>query len=202
MSDHITEWLNPYLDRELKGSQLRQVEAHLAQCRECSSELASLRRLSSLLQQAPAPEFTPAGRFAAQVNLRLPNRPAASSGKRILELGWWMVPVGLLAAWVFLSTSVAANDMLSLANRLGLLNSLSGWLAFGSANSPEWSAMLGQMGLLGGAELNWAELTETLTRTALPHMGLQVSIALLYLAWIATWWTRRTAPEHKQLVDA
>ena len=37
--------------------------------------------------------------------------------------------------------------------------------------------------------------TETFTRTSLPQISLQVSIALLYLSWIAIWWARRRASE-------
>ena len=54
MSNHVTEWLNAYLDAELHGSQLQHVEAHLAECQACQSELESLERLSGLLQESPA----------------------------------------------------------------------------------------------------------------------------------------------------
>ena len=73
MSKHITEWLNAYLDGELNGRRLHHVEAHLAECEACRTELESLERLSGLLHEVPAPEFTSPERFAAQVNLRLPS---------------------------------------------------------------------------------------------------------------------------------
>ena len=82
MSKHVTEWLNAYLDGELNGSQLQQVEAHLAECEACQAELESLERLSSLLHEVPAPEFTSPERFAAQVNLRLPHRRTVNSRKQ------------------------------------------------------------------------------------------------------------------------
>ncbi|MGE5644024.1 MAG: hypothetical protein ACM3Y8_13520, partial [Byssovorax cruenta] len=64
-----------------------------------------------------------------------------------------------------------------------------------------WSATLGQYGLLSGNTLNWAEATEVFTRTSLPQISLQASIALLYLSWIAIWWTRRTRREHGPLLE-
>jgi hypothetical protein len=191
MSKHVTEWLNAYLDGELKDSQLHGIEAHLMECQACQTELQSLERLSSLLHEVPIPAFTPPEKFAAQVSLRLPHQRTPVPGKKILEIGWWMIPVGLLGAWVFISTSVFVNDLLSVANNLGLLTSISNWLVFGPANSSYWSATLGQVGILSGNGLDWATTTEIFTRTSLPQITLHVSIALLYLSWIAIWWARR-----------
>ena len=201
MSKHITEWLNAYLDGELHGSRLHDVEAHLAECESCQAELTSLERISSLLHEVPAPEFTSPARFAAQVNLRLPHQKATSSGKKILEIGWWMIPVGLLAAWVFISTAVVVNDMLSVTSNVGLLSNVSSWMMFGGSNMADWSATLGQFGILSGNSLSWAETTEAITRTSLPVISLQVSIALLYLSWIAIWWARRTRQWPGQLLE-
>jgi anti-sigma factor RsiW len=50
MSNHVTEWLNAYLDGELHGSRLYHVEEHLAACEFCQAELESLDHLSALLQ--------------------------------------------------------------------------------------------------------------------------------------------------------
>jgi hypothetical protein len=60
------------------------------------------------------------------------------------------------------------------------------------------SATLGQLGLLSGNSLNWAETTEIFTRLSLPQIGLQISIALLYLSWIAIWWARHTRHQHQE----
>ena len=51
MSEHVTEWLNAYLDGELHGARLRQVENHLAECAECRAELDECAELSALLQR-------------------------------------------------------------------------------------------------------------------------------------------------------
>src|SRR6266498_1420787 len=148
MSNHVTEWLNAYLDGELNSSRLEHVEAHLAECQVCQADLESLRRLSGLLHEVPLPEFTSPERFATQVNLRLPDKQTASPEKKLLEIGWWMIPVGLLGTWIFISTSFFVNDLLSTANSLGLLTSLSNWLVFGSASQAYWTSTLGQFGVL------------------------------------------------------
>ncbi len=201
MSKHVTEWLNAYLDSELKDSQLRQVEAHLVECQACRDELESLARLSSLLHEVPAPEFTPPERFAARVNLRLSQRRMPAPRNKVLEIGWWMVPVGLLGAWVFIGTTSLVSDLLSVANSLGLMTGFSNWLVFGPTTETYWSATLGQVGVLNGNSLGWVASIEGLTRTSLPQITVYVSIAFLYLSWMAIWWARRRRQEHGQLLE-
>jgi len=198
MSTHVSEWLNAYHDGELHGTQLHRVEVHLAECGICQAELESLESLSSVLHEVPAPEFTAPERFAAQINLRLPHEQTKVSRKQILEIGWWMIPVGLLGAWVFIATSTVLSDILYTAHNLGLLSGISNWLSLGSSNAVYLSSTLGQAGLLSGNSLNWAEATETFTRMSLPQISLQVSIALLYLSWIAIWWARHTRHQRQQ----
>jgi hypothetical protein len=197
MSKHVTDWLNAYLDGELHGNRLHQVEEHLAECESCRVEFEALKGISGLLHAGPAPEFMSAERLAARVNLLLPQRRDTTPGRKILEAGWWMIPVGLLATWVFVSTAFFMSDMLSAANNLGLLNNVSDWMVFGSANAAYWSSTLGRFGVLSGNSLSWTESIEALTRTSLPQISLQISIALLYLSWIAIWWARRMRHERQ-----
>ena len=201
MSNHVTEWLNAYFDGELSGKRLHQVEDHLAECEACQAELDSLQILSELLQEVPVPEFTQAERFAAQVSLRTPHKQSIISRKQISEFGWWMIPVGLLASWIFISTAFALGDILLAAGHLGVLSGVSDWLSPGVSNDVYVSTSIGQMGLLSGSSLDWAEAAETFTRISLPQSILQVSIALLYLSWIAIWWARHTSQEHGQLLE-
>ena len=191
MSNHVTEQLNAYMDGELKGKQFHQVEEHLAECEVCQAELESLQGLSALLQEVPTAEFTPNERFVTQVNLLLPERRTATTRNRILEVGWWMIPVGLLAAWIFLSTSSLLSNVISVADNFGLLDSTTAFIA-DSPESATWTSRLGQVGVLKGESLQWAETTENFTRNVLPQFIWQVSIALMYLTWIAIWWTRQT----------
>jgi hypothetical protein len=192
MSNHVTEWLNAYVDGELKGRRLHEVEEHLAECEACQAELESLQGLSAMLQEVPAAEFTSNERFVAQVNLRLPQRRVATTRLRLLEAGWWMAPVGLLLIWIFISTTVLISDMVTTANNFGLLDSASALLVSNSSSDAYWTSTLGQFGLLEGDSLGWAESTESFTRNVLPQFIWQVSIALLYLTWIAIWWARQT----------
>src|SRR5215510_7884739 len=122
MFEHVNEWLNAYLDGELHGSRLHQVEKHLAECKTCQAEFESLQGLSGLLREVPTPKFTSPERFAAQVNLLLPKKTVAAPRGRLLEAGWWMIPVGLLAAWIFLSTASIVSNMISAATNFGLLD--------------------------------------------------------------------------------
>jgi anti-sigma factor RsiW len=198
MPEHVHEWLNAYVDGELKGSQLQSVETHLVDCQSCQADLESLERLSIVLHEVPAPAFTPAERFAAQLNLRLPQARPVISRKRMLEVGWWMIPVGLVAAWVFISTTVLVNDLLSAAHIVGLLSSISDWVVFSPATQANWSATLGQFGILSGNHFNWAATTEAFTKTYLPQISLHVSIALLYLSWLAIGWARYRRDQRQQ----
>jgi predicted anti-sigma-YlaC factor YlaD len=201
MSKHMTEWLNAYLDGELRGARLQHVETHLAECSECRLELESLQKLSSLLHEVPTPEFTPSERFATEVNLLLPHKRVITSRRKVVEIGWWMVPVGLLTIWIFIGTSFLVTDILAAVNGLGLVPGISDWLVFGPLNGPTWSAALGQLGILRGDSLDWALSTEILTRTSLLQVTLEVSIALLYLSWIAIWWARRRRTGYGQLLE-
>ena len=201
MSNHITEWLNAYLDGELRGGQLHQVEAHLSECRECRGELQSLQSLSNLLHEAPAPKFISSERFASQVGLRLPHVQPKALKPKAQEVGWWMIPVSLLILWVFISSYAQVREVVSTANSFGLLCGASTWLAPGSSSGAFWSGELGDIGLLRGNNLKWAELTETFTRNRLPEIVWQASIALMYVSWIAIWWLRYTPREHGQTLE-
>jgi predicted anti-sigma-YlaC factor YlaD len=201
MSSHVIEWLNAYIDGELKGMRLRQVEEHLAECEACQSELDSLQGLSSLLQEVPEAEFTPNEKFVSQVNLRLPQRQVRSMRSKAVEVGWWLIPIGLLTAWIFFSTAVLVSDMVSAANNFGLLDNASALLGSDSTNNAVWTSTLGQFGVLQGDSLLWAERTESYTRNVLPQFIWQVSIALLYLAWIAIWWARHTRQGQVPLLE-
>ena len=198
MSNHIIEWLNAYHDGELKGRRLQQVEEHLAECETCQAEFESFQGLSALLHEVPEPEFISNERFVAQVNLQLPHQRVASTKSKVLEVGWWMVPVGLLLVWIFFNTSSFVSDMMSVANIFGLLDSGATILVAGSESNAYWTSTLGQFGILTGDSLQWAKSTESYTRNILPQFIWQGSIAMLYLTWIAIWWAQRTPHQHQQ----
>jgi len=192
MSDHILELIGAYLDGELHGGQLRQVETHLGECQSCREEVQSLQALSTALQAAPLPDFPTPERLAAEVALRLPRTPVKPMSRRALEVGWWLAPVGLILVWIFLSITLLIGNVVTITNQIGLLNSTVTQLVPDAPIGTYWSGTLGQFGLLTGDSLQWAEMTEAFTRTTLPPIIWQVSIALLYLSWMAIWWARHT----------
>ncbi len=101
MIEHPTALLQAYHDGELHGRRLRQVEAHVAQCETCQTELESLDSLSALLTTySPAPARTPPDRFAAQVGLRLERRVPAPTRQAWVRRGWYLLPVALMVAWI------------------------------------------------------------------------------------------------------
>ncbi|NTU55836.1 MAG: hypothetical protein HGA79_06270 [Anaerolineales bacterium] len=201
MSNHVTEWLNAYFDGELKGTRLRQVEEHLAECKTCQAELESLQGLSAMLQEVPGADFASHERFVTQVNLLLPQKRTATPRRQLLEVGWWMIPVGLLMAWIFVGTAILVSDVFSAAGSFGLLDDTTTALVAGSSDHAVWTSTLAQVGLLEGDSLGWAESTESFTRNVLPQFIWQVSIAVLYLTWIAIWWARQTRQGHGQLLE-
>lgn len=214
MTEHVTQWLSAYQDGELQGRQRQQVETHLAGCEECRGELQALHDLSALLYGVPVPEFTPSERLAAQVNLRLPRIHAKAPEHKVWEVGWWMIPAGLLSLWILMTAVGWLGDVVTAANRWGLLDTTSAgtiqvgpvqietlpaWLTPDSASA--WSGVLSRLGFLHGSGLVWAATIESFLRNTLPLFVGQVSIAVLYLGWLTIGWARYTRQEHGQLRD-
>ena len=191
MSEHILELLGAYIDGELSSGQIRRVEAHLDECQSCLEEYYALQALSAKLHAMPVPDFPAPERFAADVTLRLPRKPVKPMRTRALELGWWLAPVGLIVVWIFISTTILVSNVITAADDFGLLNSASAWLVAGPSGA-NYSAFIGQLGLLEGSGLEWFTFSEGFTRSFVSNIFWQISIALLYLGWFAIWWVRHT----------
>ena len=191
MSDHILELLGAYIDGELHSGQLRKVEAHLDECQACLEEYYALQALSETLHAAPLPDFPAAERFTADVALRLPRVPVKPMRAKALEVGWWLAPVGLIVAWIFVSTTILVSNVVTAAGEFGLLDRASAWLVAGSTGA-NYSAFIGQFGLLEGGSLEWFAISESFSRTFIVSIFWQVAIAMLYLSWFAIWWARHT----------
>ena len=202
MSNHVSEWLNAYFDGELTGHRLHQVEEHLAECEACQKELEALSNLSGLLHEVPLPDFPSPERFAAQVNLLLPQKRTPPPQRSLFEIGWWMIPVGLLAVWVFISTAVLLGDAVSVAKSFGLLDKTTASFISAPSETAEVTSTLGQFGMLQGDSLQWAERTESFTRGWFPQIVLQIAVAILYLVWIAVWWARHTRQMSHPLLES
>ena len=192
MSDHVMNLLGAYLDGELHNGQLRKVVSHLDECQACQEEYQVLRALSVTLQEAPLPDFPSPERLAADVALRLPRKPVIPARRKALEIGWWLIPVGLIATWIFISTTFLVSDMVSAANGFSLLNSASEWLVTGSSGNANYSAFVGQFGFLETETLQWFTRSESFARDVITNIFWQVAIAMFYLSWLALWWARHT----------
>ena len=191
MSDHIAELLNAYLDGELNSSQRRKVEAHLENCPRCVDELEALEALSGTLGEVHLPEFSSPEQLAANVALRLPRTPVkAVNSRKLLDVGWWLMPVGLIVVWFFLSTFSLASDLIDAASNVGLVDEVSIFVE----NTVNYSAFLGRVGLLDADTLQWLTPSESFVREFLGQLFWQVALAMLYLSWIAIWWARQTRP--------
>ncbi len=135
MIEHVTDLLGAYLDGELHGLRLRQVEEHLEKCAACRKELAEMRHLSTLLQESyPVEAFMPADRFAANMVLRLsgqeesrrlPRQAGTAPSRKPLDFIWWLVPAGMLGAWVFVQAVFTVSSLVSTADLAGLFGNTS-----------------------------------------------------------------------------
>jgi hypothetical protein len=205
MIEHVSDLLGAYLDGELHGLRLRQVEDHLGKCNACRKELAELQHLSTLLQESlPASKFTTTDRFAANLALRLNTQEVArkqasrmatvSSRRKPLEILGWLVPVGMLGAWVIIQLFFTASSLVSTANLAGLSGDSTAWLQAGSQQSLWYSASLGLFGnQLQGVSLealSWLNGFSVLGADILTQLFLQVVIALIYWLWLGLWWKR------------
>jgi len=200
MSEHVLELLGAYIDGELSSGQIRRVEAHLDECQSCLEEYYSLQAMSATLHAMPAPDFPAPERFVADVALRLPRKPVKPMRTKALEIGWWLIPVGLIAVWIFVSTTILVSNVITAASDFGLLNNASAWLVAGPSGA-NFSAFIGQFGLLEGGNLEWFTLSEGFTRSYVSSIFWQVSIAMLYLSWFAIWWVRHTRQGLRGAID-
>ncbi len=100
MHEDMRALLNAYLDGELHGTRLLEMELHLASCEACRNELKELHLVSDLLQAAPTPEFMPAERFVSNLTLQpaapYPARPASKARFPGLVAGTGWVAGGLV----------------------------------------------------------------------------------------------------------
>lgn len=192
MHEKMRNLLNAYLDGELQGGRLQEMESHLGSCEDCQKELEELRMVSERLRADTALEMPSAERFVSNLTLNLPRRPQSNRPQKSFSLAWWLVPAGLLMAWVFIQTVYALTDVVTAANLAGLLGSASHWL--GSGQESFWLSTA--TNLFGG---------QILAQPAMPLLN-NVSIAaaswirgfiweavvvLLYWAWLGLLWLRQ-----------
>lgn len=197
MPEHVTEWLNAFLDGELHGPRLKQVQEHLAGCAICQADLEDLQKLSQMLHEAaPVRADRPSDRFIAELVLILPRREAGASSPR--DIGWWLVPAGAAASWALLQAGLTLGGLLSTAGAAGLLDGASGWFSSAPEHTEWFSAALGLFGghLAGNgfAILNVMDNLGVLGSNLTSQLAWQAGFALLYWAGLAIWWNRSNRP--------
>jgi Putative zinc-finger len=195
MHEELRQYLNTYLDGELHGIRLLEMQTHLASCASCRNELKELQRVSDLLQAAPAPEFRPVDRFVSNLTLSLPRRTMRERPPRSGSLIWWLVPAGLLGAWFFIRTAFAITDVVSAAGLTGLLGQANAWLNGGGQHSL-WFMLMnwlsgGQTAVTGESTLNLLNTVNVFGANLFSGFLWQAFIVLLYWGWLATWWLKR-----------
>ena len=196
MTEHITQWLGAYHDGELRGAQLRRIEGHLTECTACRAELEEIRNLSALLQNTPTEaSYLPAERFAANLALTLPRRTELPQARSPLEIGWWLVPVGLLAAWVFIGITYSLSSAVSLAIDPGLLTGQIAWQQV-SPLQMDWfstaTRLFGdQLGSQGREALAALSDANVFVAQLVRPLVLQAVVAVTYLGWLFAWWLRQ-----------
>jgi hypothetical protein len=193
MSEHMTAWLGAYMDGELRGKRLQEVEVHLVECALCRAELEDLKQLSAQLKSSPPASTTLNGnRFASRVIMQLPPRPGRVRNQSIPAAIWWLLPATLFVAWAFINTTDYVTNLLSFLLGTGLMKNTGGWVVFNTQGGDWFTALLGwaQSGLtgsgwmgvrlLGGAELFFWNMLFSLIPMA--------ALGMLLWGWLAGWW--------------
>jgi anti-sigma factor RsiW len=201
MYEEMQPLLNAYLDGELHGKRLKDMETHLAACETCQKELEELRLVSERLQADTGVEAPSAERFVSQLTLSLPRRTQQERPTKPISPAWWLVPAGLLLGWVFIQTVYTLTDVVTAANLTGLLGGASKWLGSG-----EQSAWLGAATTMFGGQILAQPAVSLLNNVSVAATGLfsellwQAIIVLLYWAWLVFWWLRHNPqPERLKL---
>ncbi len=199
MPEHVTQWMSAYHDGELRGARLRQVENHLAECAECQAELDEMLSLSALLREtAPEGDFLSSERFAANLALNLPRQPEISQPRsKAREVGWWLVPAGVLGTWLFIQVTFSLRSVVLFAADAGLLGSDLAWLQ-GNPLQMGWFASAinlfgNQVGLAGQVVLSGLNEAHLFLTQVTGSLFPQALLAVIYLGWLAAWWLRYQA---------
>ena len=201
MNNHVVEWLGAYLDGELSSERRQKVEQHLHECAACRSEFEDLQQVSDLLHRAPAPQFTPADKFAAQLALQMPRHIQNGHKTGKSSPVWWLPPMILLGGWLFIQTVLWLSGIVSLLDTTRLLGSAAQWFSDETAHTVWFTAAMSLFGSsLNGVQqsaLTIADQWSTFSAGIFGQILWQTVVALLYTAWLVAWWVRRWSPQAK-----
>jgi anti-sigma factor RsiW len=203
MHDDMRALLNGYLDGELHGARLQEIQRHLTTCESCRNELMELRLVSDLLQADASPEFMPAERFVTNLALRLPRWTLHDQPQKPGFLACWLVPAGLLGAWIFVQTVFAITDLVTAADLTGILGQAANWL--GGGHQMAWfMAVAGLFGSQAGGVQSTISLlnkVDVFGANLLKGFLWQALIVLAYWSWLLFVWLSRR-PQLTQMENA
>lgn len=192
MLEHYDRWLGAYLDGELPEYRKKMVETHLEKCLECQAKLASMKKLSELIQNEtiqpdiPSPEY-----FASQVMKRLLSRKEPGLERFALEVVWWLAPFVIFGAWVFVQATFLLTGWLGTDGWLKLLGDAVGWLVPTIPSTTWLTSLVFRLGFMPDTTgLMIMQQIEAFSRAIFNQMVWQISIALLYCGWLAIWLVR------------
>ena len=154
MPDPIFNKLGAYLDGELNSREAAAAEAHLKVCVECRAELEELRRLSSILEGSPDPEFLPVQEFKSRLMLQLPRREELPPVETNIPFLLWLAPLMVIISLVFIQVTIGLTSFITTASQFGLFNGSDTWMAA----APRQMAWFTAIQTLGGYSSNLPDI--------------------------------------------
>jgi predicted anti-sigma-YlaC factor YlaD len=195
MCEEFRPLLNAYLDNELQGARLQQLENHLVTCEACRAELEQLRQVSNLLHTVPTPQTMPVDHFVANLTLKLPRRPVTSRRSVGVTWIWWLAPAGLLFLWFFVQTVFTISGTLTIASRAVLPGNATTWLPVVTDHTLWFSALTDILGNQPGgiteAAFSFLDQVNVIGASLAGQFLIEAVIAVLYWTWLIIWWQNR-----------
>lgn len=196
--EETQRWLSAFLDGEIGGQRRARVHQHLQQCPLCRQAFDDLRHLRALLLAQPLPTGLEETHLWPALASHLPERPETCrrTKARTGSLDWLLPTVLLLGQAVLHAVGLLGLALMLLILLVGL----------------DWPVLLPLEKLLGAAHSLLRPLTRLPVQPVvglLPPLPADIGQALgwigpslmlltlsalltvMYLAWLAAWWTRR-----------
>jgi len=193
MDEHMKALLGAYMDGELENQANNRVRNHLSTCAECQRELAGLKNLSGLLRATPTVErLSSHSLFAARVSLMLPDQDPDTRTKTSRQIGWWLIPLGLLSVWIITQIATIVTTFVLTAESAGYLGQLGNLLPGVSQGinqtSPFTALFSGTIDkdILSILNVGWSAWQAL--GNFIEGLSLQFILALMYIAWLVAVW--------------
>ena len=185
MDKHVTDFMiGAYLDGEMVGEQLEEFETHLVSCEACRQMADEMDALNNLLDAYPAFDMPVSAKsFTRDVLNRIDTESEKNTFRVILEAGWWMIPLVLIGAWVFLQTfSLVGSGFAVLVNN-GVFGDTSSWLSL-ETESTLWIQLASNFkGYMGETTWSWIQAYDDIgdwVQQVFWILFFSVSISMMY----------------------